>query len=770
METANQSKLGAFRKHQPPKHMAKGGMAKKCVTGGEITGPGGPTDDLVPIMASNGEFMIKAKSAKILGPEVLEALNDLGDEPKNPKDDAADDAKEEMKCGGMVRKMWSGGPVSFGDATDPNATQIPTGIQPDPQAPLPQPAQPMPPVDMQAAKTLADTEQARKLAIGASANSITSGFNIPMPQLKNGGMVRPVYMESGGDVEKRRAEMLAKIPSVGTAPAPDGASMGNDFTRNANNSLNALGGMGVVASVPLRAAAAVPSGLGAIQSSAMAAPMLANGVPGANFIAGVNSVRQVGGANLPTVIGNAAPISKTVNVALQEGAQANQFAAGTRSLGNASAGLGAMDAQQTLPATTAAQQATPGVAPVQSKPPEQPTTPSLNAPWYAPEYARAANASDLNGLGMERARRSTANPGDANDPLKNLMLNGTMGAPGATVAPGVAQAKPAAVAQLTSPAIAARPNNTQGKGYLDPRRTDVNPSSTALGASRNMTDELSGRPGGNLPQLPSDLREGVIHKTVDAQGRVTYSGRNVGTPGGGPVLMVDGLGKALKNQGSVEVAAPGSFSAGPGGYAFTPSAATPEGRGLQKQEWDNKVSGMNARDAATKAQSDYTRMIEDATAGLGKNHKAAFMQQLMQTQSQDKRYADSNAIAQGQFGLNRTKQESELAKDKRATDAQDAYANAKTPEEREAAKRTLVALGVMKTGTATYHPGSKVTDAMGNQTVTEGTVFNPETQEVRYVGPQGQQASKPTPKQGDVLDGHRFKGGNPADQKNWEKV
>lgn len=112
-----------------------GGMVKKCVTGGKIAGPGGPTDDQIPIMASNGEFMIKASSAKILGEDVLEALNDLGDEPKNPKDDAAEDAKEgeseQMKCGGMVRKpkkMAGGGWTSENQAElDKRVAQIPTG-------------------------------------------------------------------------------------------------------------------------------------------------------------------------------------------------------------------------------------------------------------------------------------------------------------------------------------------------------------------------------------------------------------------------------------------------------------------------------------------------------------------------------------------------------------------------------------------------------------------------------------------------------------------
>lgn len=89
-----------------------------------------------------------------------------------------------------------------------------------------------------------------------------------------------------------------------------------------------------------------------------------------------------------------------------------------------------------------------------------------------------------------------------------------------------------------------------GRGDLpaaaDPRRLDMDPSRSSLGASRDFTNELSGRPGGKMAALPSDLRQGVVHKTVDAQGRVTYSGRNVGVNGDGETQMVDGTGRNLK--------------------------------------------------------------------------------------------------------------------------------------------------------------------------------------------------------------------------------
>lgn len=154
-----------------------------------------------------------------------------------------------------------------------------------------------------------------------------------------------------------------RIPTGSNNPAPaaDGLDGGTDLSRNVNNSLNALGGMGVVASVPLKAAKA---GTVAARGMMNAAPVLQNGMarlaaPAAaaapDFIAGATGVAKAGGASLPSVINSpvSIPIAKTVNVGLQEGAQANQLAAITRGFSGASAGLTAADAQQSAPAIAA---------------------------------------------------------------------------------------------------------------------------------------------------------------------------------------------------------------------------------------------------------------------------------------------------------------------------------------------------------------------------------------------------------------------------------
>lgn len=226
-----------------------GGMVKKCVTGGEIKGEGGPTDDLVPIMASNGEFMIKASSAKILGEDVLEALNDLGDEPKDPKMDAAEDAKEEgMKCGGAVRKkkMALGGPVEMPMKTTPMTEQ-------DQQAfgNLQNTATGAAPVAPAAVDTQTEPNQL-KASTMAALNSYTP---LPIPQLKAGGMVRK--MAIGGPVDEQAQKDRQAISGAW----------------NTVKDVNQRAGA-VIADV----ATAIPRGLAGAYDSAVVRPMRAAGI------------------------------------------------------------------------------------------------------------------------------------------------------------------------------------------------------------------------------------------------------------------------------------------------------------------------------------------------------------------------------------------------------------------------------------------------------------------------------------------------------------
>lgn len=57
---------------------ANGGPIGKFATGGAVSGPGGPKSDSIPAWLSNGEYVINAKSASMLGLNLLNKLNSLG--------------------------------------------------------------------------------------------------------------------------------------------------------------------------------------------------------------------------------------------------------------------------------------------------------------------------------------------------------------------------------------------------------------------------------------------------------------------------------------------------------------------------------------------------------------------------------------------------------------------------------------------------------------------------------------------------------------------
>lgn len=120
-----------------------------------------------------------------------------------------------------------------------------------------------------------------------------------------------------------------QIPTGGPkAPAPDGRS-DTELSRNVNNALNAMGGMGVVSSVPLRQPPA-STALATVASSA-------GFTPGA-----IAKTGELATAAAPQVAQAARGLPGTI-AGLQEGAQANSYAAAGRTLGGASAGATALD-------------------------------------------------------------------------------------------------------------------------------------------------------------------------------------------------------------------------------------------------------------------------------------------------------------------------------------------------------------------------------------------------------------------------------------------
>lgn len=85
-------------------------------TGGPVTGPGTGTSDEVPILASNGEYVIRAAAVEEIGTEVLDALNALGDD--NETDEPMGEDGDDAEGGNAIEKAED--PDSAMEATEGN--------------------------------------------------------------------------------------------------------------------------------------------------------------------------------------------------------------------------------------------------------------------------------------------------------------------------------------------------------------------------------------------------------------------------------------------------------------------------------------------------------------------------------------------------------------------------------------------------------------------------------------------------------------------------
>ncbi|MCL2076403.1 MAG: hypothetical protein FWH15_08235 [Betaproteobacteria bacterium] len=73
---------------------------KSLIEGGKVTGPGTETSDDVPIMGSDGEYMLNAETVKLIGVDALNRLNQLGLEIRREKQKKRE---KKMAAGGLVQ-------------------------------------------------------------------------------------------------------------------------------------------------------------------------------------------------------------------------------------------------------------------------------------------------------------------------------------------------------------------------------------------------------------------------------------------------------------------------------------------------------------------------------------------------------------------------------------------------------------------------------------------------------------------------------------------
>jgi len=472
------------------------------------------------------------------------------------------------------------------------------------------------------------------------------------PAIKRGMMARA----DGGKIEEKRQRRIAEIPTGGTPQVVGGERIdGTEIGRQTQNSLNALGGMGVVASVPLRAA----------QRAMSAAPVLPNAMPrlgapaanATNFVAGMGSGAQVAAAPV-TAAAQAIPRLPVVNAALQEGAQANALAGVTRGVSNAGA---------LLTGSEQAQGATP-VAPVS-------TTPAAPS-----EYGQQMSAvGNFFADGVAAAAKTLAS------------------------APGYGFNQTATKAPSASP-VPQVPGSAAGAGRGTAPRPDLlgNPGSIPQQAKDmgavDARQALATLPGVTAPAEPVP---GQVTATRQPNGVTSFSGApNIGMNGGANTYVGD----AAKRMG-------GGFGVNTvQGMSRQEIDQTLGGLSASQVSSDNAIRAANLRDgidvnwgtAAGQATEAARQQQLLASSPLGTPGRAFAQKQLLANASDatTRRGQDmTNASAQARLGMEKTSFDragkgidlDNQAKAQIQT-AQTAFANAKTPAEKVAAEETLRAL------------------------------------------------------------------------------
>lgn len=211
---------------------------------------------------------------------------------------------------------------------------------------------------------------------------------------------------------------------------------------------------------------------------------------------------------------------------------------------------------------------------------------------------------------------------------------------------------------------------------------------------------------------------GMVRKVVGADGRTSYSGSNIT----GDVSFQSADGNALPGR--------------PGGGFMVANGMSPEAiksaltnpDGSAWSAGDNAIMQANLRDGVDKYRGTSRDPRNDPmNQPMTKDQRSARIR-MAEIQSQDKRYGEANAIQQEQLGMSRTEHVAKMAKEKQATDLQNAYMNAKTPEDKESARQRMVALGLLKgqEDEYAYAPGGQM--VIDNQVLTQpGVIFNKRT-------------------------------------------
>ena len=102
-EQPAQTGISAYAGNAPLEKRMK--AVDALASGGPVKGPGTGTSDEVPILASNGEFVVRAAAVEEVGLDVLNAINKLGDDNENEESEEAEPGEggpQKFAVGGLV--------------------------------------------------------------------------------------------------------------------------------------------------------------------------------------------------------------------------------------------------------------------------------------------------------------------------------------------------------------------------------------------------------------------------------------------------------------------------------------------------------------------------------------------------------------------------------------------------------------------------------------------------------------------------------------------
>lgn len=171
----------------------------------------------------------------------------------------------------------------------------------------------------------------------------------------------------------------------------------------------------------------------------------------------------------------------------------------------------------------------------------------------------------------------------------------------------------------------------------------------------------------------------------------------------------------------------------------------------------------NATNMATNSENNAVRMAEAAMREQGQNSRTQ-----LQEQGQNSRFQATNELDQRRVSGEEEARGFNTRAAQRVERLYEQYDQAK-PEDRAAIAQQIRELsGKEQSQRYTVVPGGQEIDPVTQQLVTRpGQVLNNQTGQ--FVPQQGA-ATQQAPRPGETRGGYRFKGGNPADQNNWEKI